>query len=63
MSPPVNLAGELIGPRKFVSVAPLCPGQGAYTLGGNKVPALGTLYMTCSLDTTDGHVPDEFATW
>ena len=44
-------------------MVPLCPGQGVYTLGGNKVPVLGTHYMTCSLDTADGHVADEFATW
>ena len=61
--PPVNLTSQLIGPGKYVPSQPLCPGNGFYGLGGNTVPAVGSLYMTCSLEASDGHAPSDHGTW
>ena len=63
LSPPVNLTNTMIGPGKFVEGQPICPGNGLYTMGGNVIPLMGSLYMTCSLETVEGHIPDEYATW
>lgn len=60
---PLNLSAEIVGPGKFIPSTPLCPGGGVYAMGGNTVPAIGTLYLNCSLDASDGHVPAEFTTW
>ncbi len=62
-SPPMVLAGELIGPGRYFPNAPECPGNGVYTLGGNMVPMVGELYMTCSLAASMKHVPDYFDRW
>lgn len=55
--------GEVIGAGKFVETAPACPAAGTYTIGGDNLPAVGTLYMTCSLAGTMGHVPGAFSDW
>jgi hypothetical protein len=63
LSPPVTLSGELIGPGKFIPESPECPGNGLYSMGGNAIPELGTLYMTCSLEGPEGHVPEGYDGW
>lgn len=60
---PLSLQTEVIGSGKFLEQTPECPANGAYTFGGNTIPALGTLYMTCSLAASDSHVPEEYAGW
>ena len=55
---------DVIGAGKFVEKTPDCPdANGAYTMGGGVVPDVGTLYMTCGLAGTDGHVPGEYSDW
>ena len=63
LSPPVILADALIGPENFVSRLPYCPGDGLYILGGNEIPTRGSLYMTCTVALSDGHVPANFGSW
>ena len=53
----------IIGSGKFVEQTPTCPGAGSYTIGGDNLPAVGTLYMTCSLSGSDDHVPDSYTDW
>ncbi len=60
---PLDLQNEVIGSGKFLEQAPECPGNGTYTFGGNTIPSLGTLYMTCSLAASDDHVPEDYAGW
>jgi hypothetical protein len=41
-----------------------CPGGGAYQCATPDVfPALGQLYLSCSLSTRDGHEPSVHADW
>lgn len=58
-------SGELIGSGKFLETAPICPAAGTYTdlTGAVSVPAVGTLAMTCTLATSDSHVPDSIQGW
>lgn len=63
LSPPVNLPAELIGADKFLPRHPLCPGNGIYTLDGNKIPPRGVLYMNCTLALSQDHVPNSFGSW
>lgn len=58
-----GLEEEVVGSGKFFSKLPACPAQGSYALGGNEIPGLGTLYMTCSLETTLDHAPTESVGW
>jgi hypothetical protein len=62
-STPVILAAELVGPGRFAPRVPDCPGRGIYSLGGNSIPEIGSLYMSCSLGASDGHVPAEYDSW
>ena len=55
--------GEIIGTDKFVESQPACPGAGTYTIGGDALPAVGTLYMTCSLAATKEHQPEDHGDW
>ena len=59
----VTLKDEIIGANKRIAVEPDCPGGGAYTFGGNTIPAVGTLYMTCSLAGTLEHAPGDHRSW
>ncbi len=63
LSPPISVQSELIGPGKYLPGAPLCPGGGLYSFMDNTIPPIGTLYMTCSLAESNGHVPDEYSQW
>ncbi|MBK1827046.1 hypothetical protein [Haloferula rosea] len=58
-------AGELVGAGKFLETAPVCPAGGSYTdlTGAITPPAVGTLAMTCSLATSENHVPDDLQGW
>ena len=60
---PLNLKSEVIGPDAIVVIPPECPGDGIYSYGGNRIPSVGELYMTCSLAGADGHEPDSFEGW
>lgn len=59
----IGAEGEIIGTGKFVETSPSCPASGAYTIGGDNLPDVGTLYMTCSLAGADGHVPSAHSDW
>ncbi len=59
----VGAQAEIIGAGKFVEVQPTCPAAGVYTIGGDNLPDVGFLYMTCSLSGTMDHVPSTFADW
>ena len=53
----------IVGPDSYMEALPGCPQLGLYTINGNRVPPVGTLYMTCSLAGFDAHVPEYFSTW
>ncbi len=56
---------EVIGADKFIESDPICPGAGAYAIGGDNLPIVGSLYMTCSLagPLSLNHNPATFAGW
>lgn len=58
-----GLEEEVVGAGKFFDELPACPAMGHYTLGGDQIPGLGTLYMSCSLESTLDHVPDDTLGW
>ncbi|BCX49342.1 hypothetical protein HAHE_32500 [Haloferula helveola] len=59
----LGLEARVVGPDQFFESLPVCPGSGIYTLGGDLVPPLGDLYMKCSLDLTEEHVPEVTINW
>jgi prepilin-type N-terminal cleavage/methylation domain-containing protein len=59
---PTGFAGEIVGTGKFVETSPTCPGGGTYSFTA-ALPAVGTLYATCSLSGTDNHVPTTYTDW
>lgn len=58
-----GLQGQIIGVNKFVEKTPACPASGTYTYAGDTIPAVGTLYMTCSLATSETHQPTAYTDW
>lgn len=56
---------EIIGTDKFVESTPDCPGAGTYTIGGDNLPDVGVLYMSCSLagGTEQNHNPASHDDW
>lgn len=62
-----NLQNQVIGLGRFVESTPVCPGNGGYTFGhasGNDtIPPVGELYMQCSLEGSDQHVPASHSEW
>jgi type II secretory pathway pseudopilin PulG len=62
-----GLQSQVIGLGRFVEVMPTCPSSGTYTFGQtfgiDTIPPVGTLYMECSLASTEKHEPDSFADW
>ena len=60
-------ANSLVGSGKFLENNPACPASGTYTpadlTAAGTAPAVGTLYMTCSLWDTEQHVPSNIADW
>jgi len=59
---PRDLKTEVIGSGRFVEKDPACPAKGTYSLGGNRIPGVGHIYMKCSLDKTEDHHPPHTAT-
>ncbi len=53
---------DIAGSGKMIESTPTCPASGTYTFG-TEVPAAGTAYLTCSLATSDDHVPASTAGW
>lgn len=58
-----GLQSKVIGMGRFVESAPRCPHGGTYNYGGDLVPLVGDLYMSCSLEATGGHKPEEMSDW
>jgi type II secretory pathway pseudopilin PulG len=56
------LTDDIVGSGLFVETTPVCPGAGTYGFV-TAVPDVGTLVMTCSLATTEDHVPSSIAGW
>jgi type II secretory pathway pseudopilin PulG len=56
------LTDDIVGSGLFVETTPVCPGAGTYAFE-TAVPDVGTLVMTCSLATTEDHVPSSIAGW
>jgi prepilin-type N-terminal cleavage/methylation domain-containing protein len=55
-----DLHGKLITQGKFFSHEPACPSGGTYTFIEGSVPAVGSLYITCSILD---HVPASTGGW
>ncbi|MGB6220004.1 MAG: hypothetical protein WBG04_03140 [Haloferula sp.] len=58
-----GLEAKVVGAGNFFVELPVCPASGTYTLGGDQIPDLGTLYMTCSFEPTLNHVPEDIIGW
>lgn len=58
-----GLQGKIIGSGCFVESMPLCPSEGAYTSGGDQIPAPGALYLSCSLAEDGEHEPADLEDW
>ncbi|QTN33214.1 hypothetical protein HZ994_13125 [Akkermansiaceae bacterium] len=69
-SPGQNVAGlqmRVVGLGRFVEKTPTCPSSGNYTYGGafgiDTIPPVGELYLGCSLSSSGGHIPSDYADW
>lgn len=60
---PTNLRNKLIATGSYFDVTPSCPSTGNYLFGGNVIPDKGTLYMTCTLASSQNHQPNSFEQW
>ncbi|MCW1925485.1 hypothetical protein OKA05_23205 [Luteolibacter arcticus] len=58
-----GLQSEVIGLGRFVEAMPSCPGRGSYTTSGDIIPALGSLYLECSLSGAGAHEPVNVEDW
>ncbi|MEM9236349.1 MAG: hypothetical protein AAGB14_06175 [Verrucomicrobiota bacterium] len=58
----LDVNGTLTGSGNFIETATVCPAGGTYTYA-TTIPPLGTLVMTCSLETSEDHVPTSYAGW
>lgn len=58
-----DLQSKIVGLGRFVEVEPACPRDGSYSYAGNQIPAVGVLYMTCSLAAEDNHQPANYVDW
>jgi len=58
----IDVVNDLVGPEKYLNTTPVCPGGGTYTFAST-IPNLGDLAATCSLESSDDHVPDNHAGW
>lgn len=52
----------IAGSGKMLETTPSCPSDGEYTWLGT-VPPVGTVYLTCSLATSDQHEPNDPTGW
>lgn len=55
-------ATAVYGAGKFLETAPTCPSAGSYSWK-TTIPAIGTLFMECSLNTTSNHKPANTNGW
>ena len=58
-----GLQSEVIGLGRFVETMPACPASGTYSTTGDVIPALGSLYLECSLSGTGAHEPLNAEDW
>ena len=58
-----GLEGRVIGLGRFVEKVPDCPGGGNYTMLGDSIPPIGTLYASCSLAGSEQHLPSNPGEW
>ena len=58
-----GLQSEVIGLGRFVEVMPECPARGTYSTNGDVIPALGSLYLECSLSGAGDHEPLNAEDW
>jgi len=58
-----GLEGQVVGSGLYFEALPICPAGGTYTLGGDQIPAMGSLYMSCSRESSDQHVPPRTIDW
>ena len=59
----IKLWDELVGEAQFLEVLPDCPAGGLYGNLGNRIPAFGELYLSCTLGASDGHKPQNLLYW
>ena len=52
----------IAGSGKLLETTPTCPSSGTYTAAGT-IPAVGTAYLTCSLSSSNDHVPNSTTGW
>jgi prepilin-type N-terminal cleavage/methylation domain-containing protein len=54
----------IIGSGKFMENAPTCPSNGTYSgTTATTVPNVGTVQLSCSLSSSDNHVPSGTGDW
>lgn len=58
-----GLRSQIIGLGRFVESEPACPRDGTYSYGEDQIPAVGVLYMTCSLASSENHEPPSYVDW
>lgn len=62
-----GLKSQIIGIGRFIENTPICPAGGTYAFGTvagtDVIPPSGTIYMDCSLSSSDDHVPLNTADW
>ncbi len=57
----ITPATDIYGTTGYMKT-PACPALGTYTTG-TAVPAIGSLFITCSLAATETHVPAAYTDW
>lgn len=60
------LAGPIVAPVAAVDgylPGPSCPAQGVYTYTAGAAAPPGTIILSCSLATTEDHIPTGTSTW
>jgi len=61
------LRERLVGSGRYLETAPTCPGGGSYNYGEeygtDTIPPIGDLYLSCSLSSSQNHVPANHAEW
>ena len=58
-----GLKSKVIGLGCYVESEPACPRDGVYTFGGDVIPPIGNLYMSCSLAASETHEPANSIDW
>ncbi len=55
-----NIKSRIINPTGFIRQEPSCPSGGTYTYVEGAIPAMGVLYMACSIPE---HLPSSITGW